>query len=336
MVGATGNMIVTVTPNPSIDRTVEVPELVPGAVLRATGHRVDPGGKGVNVSRVLARFGHPTLAVMPGGEGELAALLHRAGVRPVCTPAAGPTRVNTALVEPDGTTTKVNEPGLALTADQVDALVDAVRVHAGAGGATGDVPAPATWVVTAGSVPTGAASDLHGRIVRAARRAGARIAVDTSGDALRHAVAERPDLVKPNVAELAELVGHPLPALADVLAAARELCSDGIDTVLVSMGAAGALVVDRDESWHVASPAVGVRSTVGAGDSTLAGYLIALGTGAKKPDALVHAVAYGAAAVGLPGTAVPGPADVDPTLVRPASTPDSTPDSTLDLTGEAA
>ncbi|MFC5065348.1 1-phosphofructokinase [Actinomycetospora atypica] len=315
-------MIVTVTPNPSIDRTVEVPELVPGAVLRATGHRVDPGGKGVNVSRVLAHFGRPTLAVMPGGEGELASLLRRAGVRPVCTPATGATRVNTALVEPDGTTTKVNEPGLLLTAAQLDALVDTVRVHASS----------ADWVVTAGSVPTGAASDLHGRIVRAARRAGARVAVDTSGDALRHAVAERPDLVKPNVAELAELVGHPLPALADVLAAARELCSDGIDTVLVSMGAAGALVVDRDESWHVASPSVAVRSTVGAGDSTLAGYLIALGAGAKKPDALVHAVACGAAAVGLPGTAVPGPADVDPTLVRPASTPDST----LDLTGEAA
>ena len=320
-------MIVTVTPNPSIDRTVEVPELVPGAVLRATGHRVDPGGKGVNVSRVLARFGLPTLAVMPGGEGELAALLHRAGVRPVCTPADGPTRVNTALVEADGTTTKVNEPGPALSADQVDALVDAVRTHA----------APGSWVVTAGSVPTGAASDLHGRIVRAARRAGARVAVDTSGDALRHAVAEHPDLVKPNVAELAELVGHPLPTLADVLAAARELCSGGIDTVLVSMGAAGALVVDRDESWHVASPAVAVRSTVGAGDSTLAGYLIALGAGAElgpvhKADALVHAVACGSAAVGLPGTAVPGPADVDPTLVRPASIPDST----LDLTGEAA
>ena len=248
-------MIVTVTPNPSIDRTVEVPELVPGAVLRATGHRVDPGGKGVNVSRVLARFGHPTLAVMPGGEGELASLLHRAGVPSVCTPAAGPTRVNTALVEPDGTTTKVNEPGLALTPDQLDALVDAVRTHA----------APDGWVVTAGSVPTGAADDLHGRIVRAARLAGARVAVDTSGDALRHAVAERPDLVKPNVAELAELVGHPLPTLADVLAAARELCSGGIDTVLVSMGAAGALVVDRDESWHVASPTVPVRSTVGAG-----------------------------------------------------------------------
>ena len=315
-------MIVTVTPNPSIDRTVEVPELVPGAVLRATGHRVDPGGKGVNVSRVLARFGHPTLAVMPGGEGELASLLHRAGVPSVCTPAAVPTRVNTALVEPDGTTTKVNEPGLALTTDQLDALVDAVRVHAAPGG----------WVVTAGSVPTGAGDDLHGRIVRAARLAGARVAVDTSGDALRHAVAERPDLVKPNVAELAELVGHPLPTLADVLAAARELCSGGIDTVLVSMGAAGALVVDRDESWHVASPTVPVRSTVGAGDSTLAGYLIALGTGATKPDALVHAVACGAAAVGLPGTAVPGPADVDPTLVGPASTPDST----LDLSGEAA
>ncbi|GAA4851744.1 1-phosphofructokinase [Actinomycetospora corticicola] len=315
-------MIVTVTPNPSIDRTVEIPVLTPGAVLRATAHRVDPGGKGVNVSRVLARFGRPTLAVMPGGEGELSALLRRAGVQPVCTPAQGATRVNTALVEADGTTTKVNEPGVALTADQVDALVDTVRAHA----------APASWVVTAGSVPSGATDDLHGRITRAARSAGAKVAVDTSGVALAHAVAQTPDLIKPNVAELAELVGHPLPALADVLAAARELVAGGIGTVLVSMGASGAIAVDALDAWHVASPVVAVRSTVGAGDSTLAGYLIALESGAKSPDALHHAVACGAAAVGLPGTAVPGPADIDPIVVRPASAPDST----LDLTGEAA
>ncbi|WP_372460640.1 1-phosphofructokinase family hexose kinase [Actinomycetospora endophytica] len=318
-------MIVTVTPNPSLDRTVEIPELVPGAVLRATAHRVDPGGKGVNVSRVLARFGRPTLAIMPGGAGELATLLRRAGVQPVSTPADGTTRVNTALVEPGGVTTKVNEPGVALTAAQVDTLVDTVRVHA----------APADWVVTAGSVPLGAPADLHGRIVTAARTAGARVAVDTSGDALRAAVAAGPDLVKPNVAELAELVGHPLPRLADVLGAARELVAGGIGTVLVSMGASGALVVDADDAWHTGSAtAPPVRSTVGAGDSALAGYLIAMTeAGDVKPaDALVHAVACGAAAVGLPGTAVPGPTDVDPTHVRPASAPDST----LDLTGEAA
>lgn len=323
MSGSDRTMIVTVTPNPSLDRTVEIPELVPGGVLRATAHRVDPGGKGVNVSRVLARFGRPTLAIMPGGAGELAALVRRAGVQPVSTPADGTTRVNTALVEPDGVTTKVNEPGVALTAAQVDALVDTVRVHA----------APAAWVVTAGSVPVGAPVDLHGRIVTAARAAGARAAVDTSGEALRAAVAAGPDLVKPNIAELAELVGHPLPRLADVLAAARELVAGGIGTVLVSMGAAGALVVDADDAWHTRSAAAPpVRSTVGAGDSTLAGYLIATSADAKPADALVHAVACGAAAVGLPGTAMPGPADVDPSHVRPASAPDTT----LDLTGEAA
>jgi 1-phosphofructokinase len=322
-------MIVTVTPNPSLDRTVEIPELIPGAVLRATAHRVDPGGKGVNVSRVLARFGRPTLAIMPGGAGELATLLRRAGVQPVSTPADGTTRVNTALVEPGGVTTKVNEPGVALTAAQVDALVDTVRVHAAPGG----------WVVTAGSVPVGAPVDLHGRIVTAARAAGARVAVDTSGEALRAAVAAGPDLIKPNVAELAELVGHPLPRLADVLAAARELVAGGIGTVLVSMGASGALVVDGADdgaAWHTAGPPTPVRSTVGAGDSLLAGYLIAMTEtqdgDVEPPDALVHAVACGAAAFGLPGTAVPGPADVDPSHVRAASAPDAT----LDLTGETA
>jgi 1-phosphofructokinase len=321
-------LIVTVTPNPSLDRTVEIPELIPGAVLRATAHRVDPGGKGVNVSRVLARFGRPTLAVLPDGAGELADLLRGAGVRPVCTPVDGTTRVNTALVELDGTTTKVNEPGVPLSAAQVDALVDAVGGHA----------ATATWVVTAGSLPAGAPPDLHGRIVAAARSAGTRIAVDTSGEALRAAVAADPDLIKPNVAELAELAGHPLPRLGDVLDAAWDLVGGGIGTVLVSMGAAGAVVVDGAHggvAWHTAALPTSVRSTVGAGDSTLAGYLIALtsGTGGdvEAADALVHAVACGTAAVGLPGTAVPGPADVDPSCIPPASAPDAT----LDLTGEA-
>lgn len=320
---ATRNIVVTVTPNPSLDRTVEVAELVRGAVLRADAARVDPGGKGVNVSRVLAGFGHPTLAVMPGGDGELASLLRAAGIQPVSTPARGATRVNTALVEADGTTTKVNEPGVPLDVDQVAALVDTVAAHA----------APASWVVTAGSVPPGTADDLHARVVGAARRGGARVAVDTSGPALAAAVAARPDLVKPNVAELAELVGHPLPRLADVLAAAGDLRSAGIDTVLVSLGAAGAVVVAAAGAWHTASvPGTPVRSTVGAGDSTLAGYLLARSAGAHPADALVHAVACGAAAVGLPGTAVPGPADVDLTSVKPASAPEES----LDLTGEAA
>ena len=323
-------MIVTVTPSPSLDRTVEIPALTRGAVLRAGSSRVDPGGKGVNVSRVVARFGRPTVAVMPGASDDLAVLLRRVGVTPVTTPATGATRVNTALVEPDGTTTKVNEPGVHLAPADVAALLDAV------GRVAADPADPASWVVTAGSIPPGAPVDLHAHVVRRARAAGAAVAVDTSGPALAAAVAAGPDLVKPNVAELAELVGHPLPRLADVLAAAEELRRGGIATVLVSMGAAGAVAVTAEGLWHAAGGRVpAVRSTVGAGDSMLAGYLLARtapGGPAAPRDALVHAVACGAAAVALPGTAVPGPDDVDPTHVRPASTPDPT----LDLTGEAA
>jgi 1-phosphofructokinase len=318
-------VVVTVTPNPSLDRTVEIPRLVPGAVVRATAHRMDPGGKGVNVSRVLANFGQPTVAIMPGGAGDLAELLRGAGVVPVCTPADGATRVNTALIEPDGSTTKVNEPGVPLSGEQVDALLDAVRRHT----APDDGPAP-DWVVSAGSLPAGAPDDLHGRVVTTAREAGVRVAVDTSGAGLRAAVAAGPDLLSPNVAELAELVGHRLPRLADVLAAARGLLAGGIGAVLVSMGAAGAVVVSEGSAWHAAAAPLPVRSTVGAGDSLLAGYLLALG-GGDMARALVRGVACGSAAVGLPGTAVPGPADVDAVPVGPASAPDTA----LEL-GEAA
>lgn len=315
-------MILTVTPNPSLDRTVELPALVRGEVLRATSARVDPGGKGVNVSRVLAAAELATLAVLPSGGpvgARLADLLAPQGVPVVAVPVRGTTRSNTTLVEPDGTTTKVNEPGPELSAAEAAALEAQVAELAGR----------AEWVVTTGSLPAGLPADFHARIVRAAHAAGARVAVDSSGAPLAAAVAAGPDLLKPNLEELAELSGSALDSLGAVLAAAQALRERGVGAVLVSLGARGALLVDRTGAHHASTPPVPVRSTVGAGDSTLAGFLAAGGSGIK---ALITAVAYGAAAVGLPGSVVPGKSDVHPENVRlsPAL------DTTLVLTGEAA
>lgn len=315
-------MIVTVTPNPSLDRTVELPELVRGEVLRATSSRVDPGGKGVNVARALAAAGRTTLAVLPSGGAvgaRLADLLAPAGVPVVAVPVRGTTRSNTTLVEPDGTTTKINEPGPQLSADEASALEAQVAELAGR----------AHWVVTTGSLPAGLPVDFHARIVRAAHACGARVAVDSSGAPMAAAVAAGPDLVKPNLEELAELTGRPLHSLGEVLEAAQELRERGVAAVLVSLGERGALLVDRTGAHHAATPPVPVRSTVGAGDCTLAGFLAAGGTGIK---ALIAAVAYGAAAVGLPGSVVPGSSDVHPEVVRLSPVLDTS----LVLTGEAA
>jgi len=298
-------MIVTLTPNPSLDRTAEVDTLVRGAVLRVTAARVEPGGKGVNVARALVLNGHKSRAVLPSGgtEGaQLAALLTAAGIDPVLVPVAGAVRTNVSVVEPDGTTTKLNEPGPTLSAAEVDALV-AATLSAAEG---------AEWVVLSGSLPPGAPEDFYARIIRALRGSGARVVVDSSGPALTAALPAGPDLIKPNREELAEASGTGIRTMRDALHAAGQLRRQGAGAVLVSLGPDGALLVDADGSVHGEGHAVR-RSTVGAGDALLAGFLAGGGTGAP---ALAEALAWGAAAVSLPGSRMPGPADLDHSAVH--------------------
>ncbi|MDI3386570.1 1-phosphofructokinase [Streptomyces sp. B-S-A8] len=298
-------MILTVTPNPSLDRTYEVPALDRGEVIRAGGDRMDPGGKGVNVSRAVAAAGRRTLAVLPlgGAPGDVVAeLLGEQGIEVAPVAVAGQTRSNISLAEPDGTLTKINAAGPALSADESEALLAAVR----------DRSAGATWIACCGSLPRGLRPSWYAELVARAHAAGARIALDTSGPALLAALGERPDVVKPNAEELAEAVGRPLATVGDAVKAAEELRQLGARAVLASLGADGQLLVD-DSGAQFASARVGtVRSNVGAGDASLAGFLIAGGDG---PEALASAVAHGAAAVQLPGSVMPTPADLDPSAV---------------------
>ncbi|NMH97721.1 1-phosphofructokinase family hexose kinase [Pseudonocardia acidicola] len=297
-------MIVTLTPNPGLDRTVEIERLRRGEVNRALGGRVDPGGKGVNVSRALAAGGIATVAVLPSGgpEGaQLSALLAPIGVQVVQVPIAGSLRSNITVVEPDGTTTKLNESGPELSTDEVRAIERAVV------GAAGN----AAWVVGAGSLPRGVDAGFYAELVSVLRDTGdhrARVCIDGSGLPLARAVDAGPDLIKPNTEELAELVGRPLRRLGDVVDAAADVRKRGVDTVLVSLGADGALLAGPGEVLHGWAPPVRVRSTVGAGDAMLAGFLAG---GGRGRSALVAALAYGTAAVGLPGSAMPRPSDLD-------------------------
>ena len=315
-------MIVTLTPNPSLDRTIEIDSLLSGEVHRATSSRVDPGGKGVNVSRVLAAHGVSTLAVLPAGGAEgaqLGELLAPSGVPVITIPLSSPTRSNITLVEPDGTTTKINEPGPRLTTAETHAIADRLAAVARA----------ATWVVLSGSLPRGVSDLFYAELVARLHNLGAKVALDTSGPPLATAVEARPELIKPNADELAELVGRPLTTWGDVAEQAQRVHDRGVGTVLVSLGADGALLVDDDGVRRAFTPAVDVRSTVGAGDSTLAGFLAA---GAKGSGALRTAVAFGTAAVTLPGSAMPGPADIRLDLV----TVEEDPDLSHPLKGDAA
>lgn len=298
-------MIVTLTPNPSIDRTVEIEALRRGEVHRASGARVDPGGKGVNVSRALAAGDVATVAVFPSGGmagDQLAALLAPFGVQVVRVPIAGTIRSNITVAEPDGTTTKLNESGPELSPDEASALERTVV----------EVARRANWVVGAGSLPRGLGDDFYARMVRSLRDAGTQVCVDGSGPPFAAAVDAVPDLIKPNAEELAELIGRPLRRLGDVLDAATEVHKRGVGTVLVSLGGDGALLVSGDEVLHGWSPPVKVRSTVGAGDATLAGFLAG---GGRGRSGLVMALAYGAAAVALPGSVMPRPTDLNPAAI---------------------
>lgn len=300
-------MITTVTPNPSLDRTLHVPQFTPGHVNRATATMVEPSGKGVNVALALHGVGVPVRAVLPvGGPAgqEITVLLDELGLDHVDVPIAGALRSNISLIEDDGRTSKVNEPGPQLS----EAEVEAVCAKALSLSDTGE------WVVLAGSLPSGFTPQRLADAVADIRAAGRLVAVDCSGGPLEHVLAQDsvrlPHLVKPNAEELAEVTGRTLQSLGDVADAAQLLLARGVRTVLVSLGGDGGLLVDAElpRPLHGTAEVRRVVNTVGAGDAFLAGWLAAVHAGAVGTDALASALRFGAAAVEHQGTLF-GPPD---------------------------
>ncbi|MCB0942226.1 MAG: 1-phosphofructokinase [Mycobacterium sp.] len=319
-------MIVTVTPNPSIDRTVTLPaQLVRGAVHRVQSVSTEPGGKGVNVARALTLAGLDTLAILPaGGRDPILSALQSCGVPFHSVPVDGAVRTNLTITESDGTTTKINEPGAVIDPAALAALTAAIL----------DRAASARWVVLSGSLPPGMPDSWYAEVVARLQPFDCKVAVDTSDAPLAALAAEfgraAPDLIKPNAEELAGLAGAAAgdleAALAQgdpdpVVSAARQLIDRGARTVLATLGAAGAVLVDDTGSWLATPPPIKPRSTVGAGDSSLAGYVRADVAGAQPPQRLQMAVAYGSGAAALPGSALPSPAqiDLDDVAVTPIS-----------------
>jgi 1-phosphofructokinase len=309
-------MIVTVTPNPSIDRTVTLSApLTRGAVHRVSSVTSEPGGKGVNVARALTLAGLDAVAVLPAPANDpLVAALTAAAVPFRCVPADGAVRTNLAITEHDGTTTKLNEPGAVLDAAALDALTRSVAASAES----------ATWVVLSGSLPPGVPDHWYADVVALLEPYPCRVAIDTSDGPLAALVASfdraAPDLIKPNAEELASVLGYSPQALEaavaqgdpePVVSAACQLVDRGVRAVLATLGPAGAVLVDETGSWLATPPPIVARSTVGAGDASLAGYLRADVGGAVPPQRLQMAVAYGSAAAALPGSALPTPAQVN-------------------------
>jgi len=332
-------MIVTFTANPSLDRTVALPgPLARGEVQRAVSVRQESGGKGVNVSRALVASGLESLAVLPGADNDpVLAGLREQAVPFVSLPIDEPLRTNVALTEPGGVTTKINEPGPVLAADQQEALIK-LLLESSRG---------ASWVVLAGSLPPGFPDNFYAMVARRIREAGngtaPLIAVDSSGAPLAASLTDagtsddgtgsgattpgsgKPDLLKPNAEELAELAAAAgfAPATGDELeadpaaaaAAAAAVVRSGVGAVLATLGSKGAVLVTADGAWLATHPPVAAVSTVGAGDSALAGYLLAHGRGSAPADCLRQAVAHGAAAASLPGSTVPAVHQTTPDAV---------------------
>ncbi|MBZ5741063.1 1-phosphofructokinase family hexose kinase [Nocardioides mangrovi] len=308
-------MILTLTANPSHDRTVELGgPLERGAVIRAESVTSQAGGKGVNIARASVAAGVPSVAVLPAhGDDPFVIELLAAGIdcRPV--PHDGTLRVNITITEPDGTTTKLNSPGPHLGEAVLRDLGDALRRRT----------AGADWTVLAGSLPPGVHPEWYAELAVMLRDAGGRVAVDTSDAPLQALVAAlpaaAPDLMKPNGAELASFTGADPDVLeADPEAAAeaaRTLVDQGVGAVLATLGPHGAVLVTTGGAWHAAPPPTTVVSTVGAGDSSLFGYLLGDLRGLPPARRLALAVAYGSAAAGLPGTTIPRPDQVNVDLV---------------------
>src|SRR5215217_2047041 len=288
-------MIVTVTPNPSLDRTLFLHTFTRGVVNRCTGTLVEPSGKGINVGLALHGHGLPVLAVFPvGGPAgdQLVQLLDLAGLPYRTVPITGTVRTNVSMIEADGTTSKLNEPGPALTSEEVAELIHTMI----------DSCSSADWLVVCGTLPNGFS---EGHIVEAigkARSADVRVAVDTSGRTLRAALDATPELLKPNTHELAQVTRRELQTIGDVTAAANLLLAKGVDTVLVSLGRDGAVLVDGNGALHGRTGTVPAVNTVGAGDAFLAGYLAAAANGSPPADRLTLALRWGATAVQHQGT----------------------------------
>ncbi|MFH8405230.1 1-phosphofructokinase family hexose kinase [Streptomyces sp. NPDC018019] len=283
-------MILTVTLNAALDITYRVPRLQPHTTHRVTEVAERPGGKGLNVARVLTALGHEAVATgfAGGGTGDAlrSLLAQETAVTDALVPVGGATRRTVAVVdESTGDTTQLNEAGPTVTPAEWDAFMTTYR----------ELLADARAVALCGSLPPGVPVDVYARLTRAARTADVPVLLDTSGEPLRRGLAARPDLAKPNADELAALTGSTEP-----LRAARDARRRGAHTVAASLGADGMLVVTADGAWQAAPPRRIAGNPTGAGDSAVAGLLSGLVEDLSWPARLARAVALSAATVRAP------------------------------------
>jgi 1-phosphofructokinase family hexose kinase len=299
-------MVVTVTLNPAVDKTLVVPDFRWQRVVRVTETFVYPSGKGVNVARVLVRLGTPALCLgfIGGATGQfLRDELTNEGIPCNFTSIAQPTRLNLTLRDPNRRLeSHLVESGPTITPDEWATFLATFQRHLSS----------ARWVALCGSLPNGLPDDAYAHLVQLAKRHSVAVALDTSGEALRKGLEAIPTLVKPNRQELAEAFGEGMDTDEQIVKAIARLLASGVRYAVVSLGAEGAIGGSEEGIWKAVPPSVSVVNTVGSGDALLGGLLHALLTKKLRfEDALAFAVAAGTA-----NTLVDGPGYVDAETVQ--------------------
>lgn len=306
-------MIVTVTMNPAIDKTVDIEGFVHGGLNRVKHIIMDAGGKGINVSKTIKALGGDSIATgfLGGNNGNaIVNMLASDEVNAEFVTVAGETRINTKIVEADGTVTELNEAGPQVSENELKNLEEQLMQYAKEG----------TWFVLSGSVPTGVSKTVYGDIIQKVHGKGAKVFLDADGELFTQSLTAKPDVIKPNRVELEKYIGadHSLTE-EELLKVGKNLLDMGIGTVIISLGHEGALFLTKEQSLKCPAISVEVHSTVGAGDALVAAFTYAMDKGEDFESCAKLGIATSAGAVSTEGTKPPTRQKVDELihLVKP-------------------
>ena len=292
-------MIVTVTMNPAVDKMVEIETLISGELNRITKVEYDAGGKGINVSKAIHELGGKSIATgfLGGNNGRaIAGFLENSGIENDFIWTDGETRTNTKILERNGTVTELNEPGAAVTEKQMKALMEKILNYAGSD----------TLFVLSGSRPGGVPADIYAQIIRAVHEKQGKVLLDTDGESLRLGIEEKPDIIKPNITELAEYAQiKEEVSEKKILQILEQLKNGGIETIALSMGKSGAFFLLGDNILKCPSLSVKAHSTVGAGDAMVAGLACSWERKLTEEETVRLCMAVSAGAVMTTGTRPP-------------------------------